>query len=210
MSLLHDILRTNDAQAALIALRALTQFINVADERGYTPLVLLARRQYGNAKTAWCFIKTCLRSGADVDQHAGDNRTALYHAVDAASVFAVRALLRFAPRLDLLVDGSCTILTKAVLVGDPSIVRALHRHCAPRVLRQRDCVTGDTYLHDMIDRPAMGALLLELAEDESMDCVVERPNYAEETPFMRAARRSNTAAMQAIVVCRRRFIKNSH
>lgn len=200
--MLHSILRTNDAQAALIAIKTMAHNINDVDEYGRTPLVILARRRYNSDKTALKFFRACVRAGAKVDQHAGDNRTALYHAIDFNSVFAVRALLHFGARVDLVVDGSYSLLTKAVLVGNVDIVRVLHRCASPRALRIRDCVTGDTYLHEMIDKPGMGNLLLELARGDAMHVALEQPNHAGETPFMRANRRLNVNAIQAIMYAR--------
>ncbi len=198
MSLLHDILRTNDAQGALIAIRSMPQYINVVDERGHTPLMLLARRQYTNMGTAAKFINTCLKFGAELNLHTGDNRTALYHAIDTASLFAVRALLRHGPRLDLFVDGGYSLLTKSVLIGDPRIVFAVHKHCARRELRMRDQVTGDTYLHEMLDRPEMGDLLLRLASTHAVGDEAFMANRDGEVPLMRGIRRQNSAGVAAM------------
>lgn len=202
MSLLHDILRCDNPHKALCALESLSAFINTFDEHGCTPMVLLARREYGNADTARRFFTTCVAMGGDVDQHRGDNRTPLYHAIDAASVFAVTAILEHRPRLDLLVDGSYSLLHKAVLVGRFDVIRLLCKHCPAHVLRMRDRVTGDTFFHDMIDRPVMSSLLARLARRGDLDAVVEVPNYAGETPFSRANRRRNSTAMIAITEIR--------
>lgn len=202
MPLLHDILRGDNPQKAINALQNLSTFINTPDERGHTPMVILARRDYGNFDTARRFFKTCVEMGGDIDQHNGDNRTPLYHAVEVASRFAVKAILEHHPRLDLIVDGSYSLLHKAVLVGDSSVIRLLCKHCPAHVLRKRDRITGDTFFHDMIDRPVMNALLTNLARRGDLDAVIEVPNYAGETPFSRANRRRNTTAMIAITEIR--------
>lgn len=206
MSTLHSILCDNDPQEALIALETLPEYINTFDVRGYTPLILLSRRRYRSAHAARTFIDACVRAGADVNLHRGDNRTALYHAIEIRSVFAVDALLRHNSRLDLRVDGTYSLLHKAILVGVSVIVHLLCAAASPEVLKSRDRVTGDTFFHELIDRKALTPLLLQLADDGLLDSVMRTPNYAGETPMQRALRRRHEDALSIITA----FTKSSH
>lgn len=128
-------------------------------------------------------MKACIEAGADINLHNGDNRTPLYHAVDVGSFFAVDALLNYHPRLDLRVDGSYSIVHKAVLIGHQKIVRALCKKSSTQVLRMRDSVTGDTFLHDIAIRPSLVKLLDKLASYEVLDHVLSVRNRQGMTPF---------------------------
>lgn len=205
MTLLHSILRGNDTLDALTAIYALSQYINDFDAHGMTPLMLLARRRFTNVKTARTFIKACVDVGAAVDLHTGDNRTALYYAVQAGMPMNVDVLLDFCPRLDLVVDGSYSIVHKAVLVGVHETIVLLAEAAPNRVLRMRDAVTGDTILHELIDCPHLGSTLVKLAQMGIFDAILDAPNDRKELPIQRAIKRSNRSAQLVILEIKRRI-----
>lgn len=186
--MLRQVIRTGNKNEIMSAIQTLTEDVNAVDRFNMTPLMLLSSRKYIKLESAQELIGALIEKGADVDYQVKEGCTALYYAIEERSYHAVVALLEHRPRTDYLVDMSYTIVHKAVLCRQPEIFKVVFDYCSMEVLRLRDLLTGNTFLHELVEqRHAFKSVLAHVITSDKCERVLEVCDGNNQTPLMKAA-----------------------
>lgn len=205
--MLHDVVRHSNKDRILAALDACVHEINDADHLNKSPLMVLVSRRFHQLESAVEMVDAFVDRGAKIDLFFADGRTALYYAVEVQSMHAVTALLRHNPRLDFLVDRSYSLLQKSILLGGVDVFMALFAHSPEEVLAMRDEITGETFLHYLVDyRHTFKEVLAQVISTPKCESVFAMCDNENETPLLKAAmqrRRSRALIVLLYSKCER-------